>query len=250
MRALKRALKTGLSLPVRMLPASLRRALIRVAFDASARGAPAAALRELFRLDVDLSELVDAAAIRYDGGVHAKHRLTGYPDFFVERIKPGERVLDLGCGDGDVAYALAARAGAIVTGIDLVEARIREARIRFAHPGLTFEVGDATRDIPDVPVDVVVASNVLEHIERRVEFLRTVQGRARPDRWLIRVPAIDRDWRVPLRRELGLFHFSDPTHFTEYTPSTLEAELRAAGLTMTHLQINWGELWIEARAGA
>jgi SAM-dependent methyltransferase len=248
--ALKRAVKITLSLPLRLLPAAVRRQLVRVALHASARRAPAAALRELLRLDADLSELIDDAAIAYDGGVHAKHRLTGYHDFFVERVKGGERVLDLGCGDGAVTHALAARAGAIVTGIDLSEPRIRRARARFAHPGVTFVVGDATRDIPGGRFDVIVASNVLEHIEHRVEFLRAIQSRAQPSRWLIRVPAIDRDWRVPLRRELGLFHFSDPTHFTEYTAPSLEAELRAAGLTVMHLRITWGELWAEARVRA
>jgi hypothetical protein len=42
---------------------------------------------------------VDLGAIDYDGGVHAKHR-HAVPDFFVDRIDGGERVLDVGCGKG------------------------------------------------------------------------------------------------------------------------------------------------------
>jgi hypothetical protein len=56
---------------------------------------------------------------------------------------------------------------------------------------------------------------------------------------------IDREWRVPLRRELGLFHFSDPTHHVEYTRESFEAEVREAGLRVVHLQVNWGEIWAE-----
>jgi SAM-dependent methyltransferase len=44
-------------------------------------------------------------------------------------IQPGERFLDLGCGDGRVLEA-AAKAGAIVTGVDLNTELLRQARSR------------------------------------------------------------------------------------------------------------------------
>ena len=58
-----------------------------------------------------------------------------------------------------------------------------------------------------------------------------------------------RDWLVPLRRELGLPHFSDATHFVEYEPAELEAELRAVGFEPVELIVVWGELWATAVAG-
>jgi hypothetical protein len=60
---------------------------------------------------------------------------------------------------------------------------------------------------------------------------------------------IDRDWRVPLREELGEFHFTDPTHFTEYTRESFEREMAAAGFAVRELQINWGEIWAEVSYG-
>jgi 2-polyprenyl-3-methyl-5-hydroxy-6-metoxy-1,4-benzoquinol methylase len=232
-------------LPFRLLPAALRGRIAYLALLAAAARPPREALRELLTLDATLDGLIDEAAQRYDGGVHAKHRLTGYHEFFVARVKPGERVLDVGCGYGAVAHSLATRADAVVVGVDLDEGNIADARRRFAHPRLTFVTGDATRGLPDGGFDVVVASNVVEHIERRVEFYRAVQDRARPSRWLVRVPMIDREWQVPLRRELGLPYFSDPTHHTEYTRATFEHEVHEAGLRVAHLQVNWGELWAE-----
>jgi 2-polyprenyl-3-methyl-5-hydroxy-6-metoxy-1,4-benzoquinol methylase len=219
-------------------------------FCAASSAPPATALRELLTLDATLDGLIDEAAQRYDGGVHAKHRLTAYHDFFVARVKPGERVLDVGCGYGAVAHSLAKRAGAIVVGVDLDHGNIAEARRRFSHPALTFVTGDATRALPDGAFDVVVASNVVEHIERRVEFYRAVQDRARPSRWLVRVPMIDREWQVPLRRELGLPYFSDPTHHVEYTRETFERETHEAGFRVVHLQVNWGEIWAELAPGS
>jgi 2-polyprenyl-3-methyl-5-hydroxy-6-metoxy-1,4-benzoquinol methylase len=174
--------------------------------------------------------------------------VTGYHDFFVERVRPGERVLDIGCGYGAVAYSIAWRAGAVVVGVDQDARNIDQARRLFQHANLAFEQGDALAGLPEGAFNAVVLSNVLEHIEDRTPFLRQVQARVQPRRWLIRVPMIDRDWRVPLRRELGLPFFSDGTHFTEYTRESFLAEIGAAELDVTELRINWGEIWAEARS--
>jgi len=59
-------------------------------------------------------------------------------------ITPGTRLLDVGCGAGQVAL-IAARAGAKVTGCDIATNWLEQARIRAAAAGLeiTFEEGDA-----------------------------------------------------------------------------------------------------------
>jgi SAM-dependent methyltransferase len=54
--------------------------------------------------------------------------------------KPGERILDIGCGTGHLTAKIAAT-GAQVTGIDLSPEMI--ARAREAHPSIHFEVGNA-----------------------------------------------------------------------------------------------------------
>ncbi len=53
-------------------------------------------------------------------------------------VAPGTRVLDLGCGPGRYAEALA-RHGAVVTGVDLSERSIGVARRRAAEAGLSIE---------------------------------------------------------------------------------------------------------------
>lgn len=206
------------------------------------------AMRLLLMADNAVSKLINHLAIPYDGGVHVKHRLMRYHEFFVKRVDSGERVLDIGCGYGAVAYSLATRAGALVTGIDLNEANVAKARAKFHHPNLTFVHGDAMTNLPSGPWDVLVLSNILEHIDQRIFFLKKLQQGLRPSRMLIRVPMIDRDWRVPLREELGMFHFSDSTHFTEYTAESFEEELRKAELSIRHVQYNWGEIWAEVVA--
>jgi SAM-dependent methyltransferase len=206
------------------------------------------AMRQLLEIYGDAYAGADLGAIDYDGGVHAKHRLTGYHDFFVERIRPGERVLDVGCGKGELAHDLAERAGAVVVAIDASPWMLQFARERFAHPRISFVQADALEFVPDEPVQVAVLSNVLEHIEQRVELLRALRERAGASRLLIRVPVLDRDWTVPLRREVGLQHFSDPEHKVEYDPQLLGEELAAAGWEMGEPVLVWGEIWVEALA--
>src|SRR5207244_2184354 len=207
---------------------------------------PADGLRRLFRLGDHLQQRIDGLAIELDGGVHAKHRLTGYHDFFLERIRPGESVLDVGCGKGELAHDLAFRGGARVTGIDVSPVSLAIARERFAAPGLDFAEGDVLTWRPEQSFDVVVLSNVLEHIADRVALLRQLLQSVRPQRVLIRVPSSERDWTVPLRRELGLTYFSDPTHETEYTLDQLRDELGEAGLELREVVQRWGELWAAA----
>ena len=207
----------------------------------------ATGLRIIFRIEDHLSWCLNQLATRYGEGVHVKHRLMLYHDFFVERIRPEDHVLDIGCGIGAVAYSVASRSGAKVTGIDLSAKNIALARDRFEHPGLTFMHADVLHGLPPGEYDVILLSNILEHIEHRNEFLTTIRQRLHPKRWLIRVPLSTRDWRVPLRKELGLFHFSDPTHYTEYTQESFEDEMRQAGLQVVELRINWGEIWAEAK---
>ena len=221
-------------------------ALHRLWVSAVAAEPPQEALRTLLVDSERVLARIDELAIALDDGVHAKHRLTGYHDFFVERIERGERVLDVGSGKGELAHDLAVRAGARVTGIDFNPGSVAFARDRFAAEGLEFVEGDALTWEPPQPYDVVILSNVLEHIAPRVELLRRLRERARPSRILIRVPMLERDWIVPLRRELGLWYYGDPTHETEYTVEQLREELGAAGLELVELVQRWGELWAVA----
>jgi SAM-dependent methyltransferase len=222
----------------------MRRRLVQLILQGAGSAPASRAMRALLDIEHDVDACIDQAALKYGEGIHVKHRLIRYHEFFVARIRPGERVLDVGFGWGAVAHAMA-EAGATVIGIDSSAERVSESRARFQHPRLEFVAGTAPDDVPAQPFDVIVASNVLEHVERRIEFLRTIQERTSATRWLIRVPMADRHWHVPMRSELGLFPFSDPTHFTEYTRGSFERELDDAGFVIDHLQVNWGEIWAE-----
>jgi len=203
---------------VNVLPEDrLRNLLAEVAVHRAQMLPPADGLRFLFGLDAALYPVHGELAVAYGGGTHTKHRHMRYHDFFVGRIRPAERVLDIGCGIGAVAYDVAEKSGAEVVGVDLSEANIATASQRYAHPRVRYLVGDALQALPGERFDVVILSNVLEHLSNRPEFLRRVRAVAQPSRFLIRVPVFERDWRVPLKRELGVEWRLDLTHETEYT---------------------------------
>lgn len=214
------------------------------------RLAPKDRARFLLGLDDPLYKLQGLAAVEADGGLHPKHRLMRYHDFFTQRIEHGQRVLDLGCGVGALGASIAAATGAIVVGMDFSEESLEKARRRAAQDDiagrLTLVHGDITKDRAEGSFDVIVLSNVLEHLADRPGLLAKYASWYGPEKFLIRVPAFDREWRVPWKRELGVEWRLDPTHETEHTREQLEAELASAGLRVTEFQSTWGEYWLVA----
>lgn len=99
----------------------------------------------------------------------------------------GRTVLDLGCGTGDLAIALA-RCGHEVTAVDISAVAIDRARAKAAGQGLTvhFEVGDATRlSLAAAPFDTVFDSGLLHNLHRYADsglddYLARLPGLAAP----------------------------------------------------------------------
>nr|WP_319540000.1 class I SAM-dependent methyltransferase [uncultured Methanospirillum sp.] len=205
---------------------------------------PEEEIRFLLELDNRLYPLIGQASIRYGDGIHTKHRHIKYHDFFIRNIQPGERVLDLGCGNGTCAYDIALNIpDSIVTGIDINHDSIQYARENYSCKNLLFKEADITRIKLANEYDVIVLSNVLEHINERVSFLESIQKNLKPSRWLIRVPVYERDWMVPLKDDLGIDYRLDPTHYIEYKKRELENELNDAELKILSVEHGWGEVW-------
>jgi len=220
-------------------------ALSSIAWLLAAGRTPRDGLRLLLRLNNQIYTLTGKLASRYGDGLHPKHRLMKYHYFFINRLSPGEKVIDIGCGNGALDYDMAELGGAMVTGVELNESSLVEAKKRYSHERVYYVHGDALKDLPNESFDVAVMSNVLEHLLNRVEFLRAAQEHLMPKRWLIRVPLYERDWRVPLMDELGIDYRLDYTHCTEYTQESFAKEIEQAGLEIAHKEIRWGEIWAE-----
>lgn len=173
-------------------------------------------------------------------GTHPKHAILNYHQFFLDHIAPTDSVLDVGCGKGEVAYSVSQKARRVV-GIDISAKSIAAAREQRVAPNLTFFQGDATSYSFSEPFDVIILSNVLEHIKDRVAFLRKL--RAVAPKILIRVPMITRDWLAVYKKNEGFEYRLDATHYIEYDVPTFMNEVAESGLTMRHHHINFGELY-------
>jgi sterol 24-C-methyltransferase len=66
-------------------------------------------------------------------------------------LSPASRVLDAGCGEGDVAIRLVDRFGLQVDGVDLLEPNLRRARRKAARLGLTDSLRFHRLDYSDLP---------------------------------------------------------------------------------------------------
>ena len=157
--------------------------------------------------------------------------------------------IDYVCGDAtkDLGLFDAQYEAVIMPNImDKEDSSIRHVSIE---KGINNLYGDALNELLNKkPFDVLVLSNVLEHIEKRVEFLEKLQGEG--DRFLIRVPMINRDWITPYKKELGLDYRGDKEHYIEYTFDSFGKELEEVGLEIVEYSIQFGEIWAVVVAGA
>lgn len=179
-------------------------------------------------------------AIKLEGGLHPKHRLMNYHKFFVDNINEGDVVLDIGCGNGALTFDLAKKSKKVI-GIDFNKRNIEIAKEKYYVSNTEYIIGDATNHNFREKFDTVVLSNVLEHIENRIEFLNKIKKLA--PKILIRVPMQNRDWITLYKKEIGIEWRLDETHFTEYTLKSFKKELAKAELRIDSFSIQFGEIW-------
>jgi ubiquinone/menaquinone biosynthesis C-methylase UbiE len=149
--------------------------------------------------------------------------------FLLGEVRPGDRVLDLGCGTGEFTAALA-EAGAQPIGLEVAQAALERARAR--HPGLDFRLVPIDGPLPleDNSFDVVWASEVVEHVADTARWLSEARRVLVPGgRLLVTTPSHGR-LRVALG---GVERFSEPLgdHLHLYTKGSLAAVLDEFGFS-------------------
>lgn len=142
-----------------------------------------------------------------------------------------------------------------VYGIEINENLYNEAKLKIQKPNVEFICFDATIYDYSLCKDLTVLtlSNVLEHIENRVDFLKNI---VKQIKWnsefhkkiLIRVPMIDRDWITVYKKQIGVEYRLDKTHYTEYTYLQLKEELKKSNIEILSHYIQFGELYAVCKA--
>ena len=158
-----------------------------------------------------------------------RQRLAGFLRHFV---RPGSRVLDIGCGTGDLLDALEPRTG---VGVDCSSAMVELARKR--HPGRQFAVGFAESldqaDIPEGPYDYITLVNVIGEMSDVQAGLAQLRRHCSAETRLI-IVQYSYLWEpiCRLAARLGL-KLDNPTP-NWLSPKDMEGLLHLAGYEMVH----------------
>lgn len=152
---------------------------------------PAASTSGSLQSHFDWVATHDARARAVQGGFHAQLRA-----HFRHHIPEGERVLELGCGAGDLLAALRPARG---LGIDFSAAMIAKARARHGgQAGLEFRVLDADAAEWDEPFDHIILDYLTGYLPDIQRVLERLRAAAHP-RTRLHLTSLNTLWLGPLR---------------------------------------------------
>lgn len=150
-----------------------------------------------------------------------------------------KRIIDVGCGDGTLLHQLNSLGyfGEIeqLWGVDLSESRLKN--VAQISDKITVFQADAQylEGVPDSFFDLVISTQVIEHVQDDVQMLKSLYRIAQPE-GVIYVDTI-------LRKPYGFYFYRnskgdfvlDPTHVREYTDTAdLEDKARIANLKVMY----------------
>lgn len=100
-----------------------------------------------------------------------------FPDL-TQRIA-GKRVIDFGCGHGYQCVALAQSGAAHVTGVEIQEHLVHQAKARVTEAGLQDRI-QITTELGHERADVLISQNSFEHFTAPVEILAEIERALEP----------------------------------------------------------------------
>lgn len=150
-----------------------------------------------------------------------------------EFLKPEDRVLEIGCGTGTTALALAPACASLLA-TDFSEEMIRIAQEKAAAanlPNLTFETtAPDGASWPDGSFDAVLAFNVLHLVKDRPGVLASVHRLLRPGGLFISKTPCLTEMSVAIRMAIPLMQaIGKAPHVATFTASALRGDIVAAG---------------------
>jgi trans-aconitate methyltransferase len=141
--------------------------------------------------------------------------------------RAGDRVVELGCGPGDVLAALGRRRPNVeFVGIDIDERMIEHAQRAHGSANVRFQVADIVERVPG-RARVVFGIDVLHHVRPLGPFVRSVAAMLEPDGVWTAIEPNSRNPYIWLHQERMRRAGLDEDHFR---PASFEAAVAEAGL--------------------
>ncbi len=195
-----------------------------------------------------MNALADAiwAALPADA---APERFAPRRAFLLGHVRPGERVLDLGCGAGEFSAALA-DAGAVPIGVDVAPEALRRAAERTPRLDLRLWCDGEPLPAQEASVDVVWAGEVIEHVVDVAPWLSEVRRVLRP-RGTLLLTTPHHGARTLLALALSPRRFAehfDPRsdHVRFFSPRTLRELLDDLGFDVAELRVGGSTIFARA----
>lgn len=157
-------------------------------------------------------------------------------------LSEGEKVLDVGCGQGLLLSRLSKTYKIKGVGIDVSEKSIQSAKKNFGGKNLSFKVAEAARiPFPNSSFDAVVSFDALEHIRAQEKAVAEMVRVLKPGGSLL-VYTLNKNDKLTLNwiwEKLGFDVYSRAAHKRELfvDPNWLTKRLKALGTSITSLEL-------------
>ena len=176
-------------------------------------------------------------ACRYYGPEMTRYR-GDIPGFILSEIEKGDRVIDIGCAEGNLT-SLAAEKARSVVGIDIDEGYIEKIdEKKRSLENVRFMAGNFLDMDFKETFDVAILVHTIEHLPDSGKALKKLAGLCR--KVLIETPNPDSDWLMKILDDLGVKELGDDKHFELFNSETLREALSNNG---------WGEITISKGDG-
>jgi SAM-dependent methyltransferase len=130
---------------------------------------------------------------------------------FVKHIPPGSRILDVGCGSGDLGQFLRSRASRV----DGIESNVERAARARQHLDtvVTADAGDESTTELRSDYQIITFSDVLEHIAEPEDALRWAMSRLAEDGKIIALIPNSANWKFRRKILRGDWSYADTGYF-------------------------------------
>jgi SAM-dependent methyltransferase len=140
----------------------------------------------------------------------------------------GERVADVGCGEGDLCHELRSAGWRGVIGLDVSRARIERARKRYPEGEFYDRPIDETGVEPS-SFDLIIMDNVIEHLPDPVAMLQTLRCYLKPQGRIVVITPNMKSGNFRLLGRRWTVELAPHAHIYLFTPRSMGVLLSNAG---------------------
>jgi 2-polyprenyl-3-methyl-5-hydroxy-6-metoxy-1,4-benzoquinol methylase len=156
-------------------------------------------------------------------------------------LQPGARVVDVGCGDGQLVWSLletgSLPAGVEVVGVDLSPVRVRRFTQLTGKPAILAN-GENLAGVPDASVDLCISTMVMEHVPNDAAYAAALARIVRPGGCVYLTTVLRKSWAWYFRKTPDGRRVLDPTHVREYSSvAEVRHKLESAGFQVLEVAL-------------